>query len=1536
MDTPTTTSINGSEIAIIGLSGRFPGAKNIDEFWQNLQNGVESITFFTDKELLDSGIDPSVVNQPNYVKAKGVLEDVELFDASFFSFNPREAEITDPQHRLFLECAWEALENAGYNETYSGAIGVYAGASLSGYLFNVYSNQNILSSVDPHQIAIGGDKDYLSTRVSYKLNLEGPSYTVQTACSTSLVAVHLGCQSLLNGECDMALAGGVRINSTRKHGYFYKEGGIASPDGHCRAFDAQAQGTVSGEGVGIVVLKRLEDAIADGDCIHAVIKGSAINNDGSSKVSYTAPRIDTQAQVIRMAQGVAEVEPETITYIEAHGTGTSLGDPIEIAALTQAFRVGTEKKGFCAIGSVKTNIGHLDAAAGVTGLMKTVLALKHKKIPPSLHFEQPNPQIDFASSPFYVNTTLSDWQTNGIPRRAGVSSFGIGGTNAHVILEEAPTIEARSLADSRPWQLLLLSAKTRSALETATANLANYLQQHPNLHLADVAYTLGVGRRAFDYRRTLICQNLDDAVTALTSPETPEVFTHYQKPCHRSVVFMFPGQGSQYIDMGRELYQTEAIFRQQVDECCELLKPHLGLDLRDVLYPNAAQTQQAAQQVTQTAITQPALFVIEYALAKLWMAWGVLPTAMIGHSIGEYVAACLAGVFSLKDALALVAVRGRLMQQLPSGTMLAVSLSESKLQPLLGEECSLAASNAPSLCVVSGAKAAIEKLQQQLGEQGVDCRPLHTSHAFHSQMMNPIIDLFTEHLRKINLKELQIPFVSNVTGTWMSAAQATDPSYWAKHLRHTVRFAEGIAELLQQPQQIFLEVGAGRTLSTLVRQHPQQEQHIILSSLRHPKEQQSDVAFLLNAVSRLWLNGVKINWSSFYATERRERIPLPTYPFERQRYWIEPQSKAAPVTTHQEPLHKKPDIADWFYVPIWKQSIPLKPWNNEKLTQKLCWLVFVDNCGLGAMLAQQLEQLGQDVITVIAGDQFTKLSEHAYCINPQQKNDYDTLLQNLGVLNKTPQMIAHFWSITVNNQTASGIELFETSQAQGFYSLLFLAQALGQQSMTDALQILVVTNNMYNVTGAEKLSPEKTTVLGLCKVIGQEYPNISCRSIDIVIPPTIWQQEKLIEQLLAELTAQPSDSVVAYRGYHRWVQTFEAVRLEDANPGKARLRQGGVYLITGGLGGIGLTLAQYLAQTVQAKLVLISRSGLPERGEWEKWLTTHDDQDSVSNKIRKVQALEELGTEVLVKSADVADLEQMQALMSEVFERFGDLHGVIHAAGIVGEKAHTAIQETSLNECHSQFQSKVYGLFVLEKVLQGRKLDFCLLLSSLASVLGGLGFVAYSAANLFMDAFAHKQNQTNPVPWISVNWDGWQLREKEEQNTAYRTTLAELAIRPSEGVEAFQRILSTSTVNQVVVSTGSLQARIEQWLKLELLKEKLEQTSLSKPLHSRPQLGNDYVAPRSSVEQIIADIWQNLLGIEQIGIHDNFFELGGHSLLATQVTSQLRKTFLVELPLRSLFSESSTIAQLGEQIEQLVMEKIEQLSEEDAQRLLGV
>jgi phthiocerol/phenolphthiocerol synthesis type-I polyketide synthase E len=884
----TSDSLGSTSIAIIGMAGRFPGARNIDEYWRNLRDGIESVTFLTEEQIEALGVDQKLRDDPNYVKAVAMLDGYDLFDASFFGISHREAEITDPQHRVFLECAWEALEMAGYSATnYMRPIAVYGGATINTYLlYNLLPANEIVTSLEPVQINIGNGGDFLTTRVSYKLNLKGPSHLVQSACSTSLTAIHIACQSLLNEECDMALAGGVSINVSHRAGYKYIEGGIASPDGHCRAFDAEAQGTIFGSGVGIVVLKRLADALSDNDTIHAVIRGSAINNDGSLKVGYTAPSIDGQSAVVVEALAMAGVAADTINYVETHGTGTPFGDPVEIAALTKAFCAGTDKKNFCAIGSVKTNIGHLDAAAGVAGLIKTVLALKHKQLPASLHFRQPNPQIDFAGSPFYVNTELREWGRNGSKLRAGVSSFGVGGTNAHVVLEEAPSLGL--IGPSRQWQLLMLSAKTETSLAAMTANLAAHLTSNADLNLADVAYTLQVGRESFPHRYLIVAHDIPDAVDALRDPGrmVKGVFDKGRKL--PSLAFMFTGQGAQYPNMGRLLYERELLFRQEIDNCTAIIRERFGIELLEVLYPESKEDHIASQRLQETAVAQLSLFITEYALAQLWLSWGIQPQALAGHSIGEYVAACLAGVFTLEDALFIVTNRGRLMQELPGGGMLAVPLSEFELKPFLNDEITIAAINGPNRCTVAGPHSAIDKMMGQLRDDGIFFRRLRTSHAFHSPMMEPARRKFREVVAGVKLRPPQLPYLSNLSGGWVTTEEATDPNYWADHICATVRFADNLTKLLANENAVLLELGPGHMLARIARQHPaRQSSHVIVSSMRHPEQSQDDAAVILDALGQLWLAGIEPEWKKFYKRERRRRLPLPTYPFDRRRYWIE-------------------------------------------------------------------------------------------------------------------------------------------------------------------------------------------------------------------------------------------------------------------------------------------------------------------------------------------------------------------------------------------------------------------------------------------------------------------------------------------------------------------------------------------------------------------------------------------------------------------------------------------------------------------------
>ncbi len=882
-------------VAIIGMAGRFPGADNVTEFWENLKNGKCSIVKYSDEELINAGVDKQVLGNPNYVKAGSHIVGIDLFDAAFFGYTPREAECMDPQHRLFLECAWETFELAGYNpETYKGLIGVFGGCGTAGYLSkNLVFNPDLAETIGDFQIMLGNDNDYFTSRVSYKFNLSGPSINVQTACSTSLVAICMGYQNLITYQCDMALCGGASLKMPARHGYMYKEGFIFSPDGVCRAFDEKANGTVQGEGSGAVLLKRLDEAVRDGDHIHAVIRGAAVNNDGSLKAGFTAPSVDGQAQVIALAQELADISPDTITYVETHGTGTPLGDPIELAALTKAFRVKTARKSFCAIGSLKTNIGHLDAAAGVSGFIKTALAIENSILPPSLNYSTANSKLNIEESPFFVNTALTEWKSEGVPRRAGVSSFGIGGTNSHVILEEAPEL-AGSTTDDR-WKVLLLSAKNEKSLAAMKQNLVKHLSASPGINLSDAAYTLQTGRKLFDKRFAVISRSTIEAVRSLETNDPRYIFSFNEKRLEQPVIFMFTGQGSQHPGMTAGLYSEEPDFKSEIDNCAEILIPYLGRDIRNILYPEKNQSISNDAEFARTEIVQPALFAIEYSLAKFWIKQGVQPAAFIGHSIGEYVAACLAGVFSLEDALRIVAYRGKLIQSLPSGSMLSVPLSSGELKGYLNSDLSIAAINGPNLCVASGTTDAIKLLEKTLHENNISSGMLNTSHAFHSPMMEPACLQFMEELKKIKFNTPSIRYISNVSGKWINPSDASDPSYWVRHLREPVDFLQGFETLISDGYRVFLEVGPENTLCSIISRiiislKDSSSIHRI-SSLGHPLQMIPDSESIAKASAKLYIAGASINLETKYSGETRHRIPMPTYAFDRSRYWLEPRSE---------------------------------------------------------------------------------------------------------------------------------------------------------------------------------------------------------------------------------------------------------------------------------------------------------------------------------------------------------------------------------------------------------------------------------------------------------------------------------------------------------------------------------------------------------------------------------------------------------------------------------------------------------------------
>ncbi len=864
-------------IAIIGLSGRFPGARNIDEYWKIISQGVETISRYSREELEAKGVSSELLDNPNYVYANGVIDGADEFDSSFFGFTPKEADYMDPQQRVFLETCYKAMENAGYASDELGtSVGVFGGSGPNNYLLkNLIKKPSELKSLGELQTITNNSKDYLTTYVSYKLNLNGPSLDIQTACSTSLVSVHMACLNLLTYQCDMALAGGVFIQVPRGKGYMYNPGEIFSKQGCCRPFDKDSDGMLFGEGAGVVVLKRYEDAVKDNDTIWAVIRGSAINNDGSNKVGFLAPSVDGQSIAIRRAHTFAGISPEDISFIETHGTGTKIGDPIEIEALTNVFRKSTDRKNFCAIGSVKANIGHLDAGAGIAGLIKTVLALKYKQLPPSVNYNSPNPELNLDASPFYVNTTLKNWDSEHKPRIAGVSSFGVGGTNAHCIVQEAP--ETTSEPSNKKYHLLCLSAKNKTSLDIQKTDLQKYMDSFQG-ELADVSYTLLHGRKRYKHRAAILVKDIKDAQERFF--ECP---TGFESNKNAEIAFLLTGQGSQYIGMAAELYQHFSLFKKIVDDSHEYLIKY-QTDLKKILFDPDGN-------INDTGFAQPAIFVVQYALYKLLEDFNIKPSILIGHSIGEITAACISGLFTYEDALKLVSVRGKLMQSQEPGSMLSIQLAASEVRKILSENLDIALINAPNFCVVSGKTSHIDEFNSFLKENypNIGTVKLNTSHAFHSRMMDPVLDKFKNELSNIKFGNIQIPFISNTTGTWAHQEIVSNISYWANHIRSTVNFVDGISEVIDNKNVIFLEVGPSTSLTTLLTQFDTDaKKNISIPTIRHPKHIVSDVNFFLDAVAKVWIVGVENCFTNVYKGEVRSRLPLPTYPFEKRKHWIEP------------------------------------------------------------------------------------------------------------------------------------------------------------------------------------------------------------------------------------------------------------------------------------------------------------------------------------------------------------------------------------------------------------------------------------------------------------------------------------------------------------------------------------------------------------------------------------------------------------------------------------------------------------------------
>jgi len=1364
---------NDNDIAIVGMAAHLPGAGSVEDYWKNLCDGIESIRRLSEVDLLAAGETRDRLLHRNYVPAAAPLDGFETFDSDFFGFSPKEAAILDPQHRQFLEVAWEALENAGHPpENFDGPIGAYGGCGMGSYFyFNICSNPDLVDDVGMFLLRhTGNDKDFLTTRLSHVLDLKGPSITVQTACSTSLVATHYACQALLNGECDMALAGGVTIELPQGRGYIFEDGEILSPDGHCHAFDHRAQGTVFGSGAGMVVLRRLADAVADGDHIWAVIKGSAINNDGAAKAGYLAPSVDGQAAAIAEAQAIAGVDAGTVDYVECHGTGTYLGDPIEVAALTNAFRETTAETGFCRIGSVKTNIGHLDTAAGVASLIKTSLSLHNRQIPPSLGFDSPNPSIDFDGSPFRVNTVLSDWTSHKGPRRAGVNSLGVGGTNAHIVLEEAPERVASEQSEW-PFHLLTISGRTKTALDGNAKRLAEHLRANPDQPLADVAFTLKEGRRTFEKRRVLVARSHHEAADLLESGDQRRVFDHTPVGETPEVVFMFPGGGAQYAGMARDLYETEPVFHDWMEQGLEVLQPKLDYDIRSIWLPDEDQVAAAAARLQKPSVQLPLIMIVEYALAQLWMSWGVQPAALVGHSMGENTAACLAGVMSFEDCIGLVLLRGQLFDTVPAGGMLSVPLAVDNVKKYLSDDLDIAGINAPELTVVSGPQAALDALAAKLAADEIDCQRIPIDIAAHSQMLEPVLEEFATYLRGINLNAPNIPFLSNRSGSFITTEQATDPDYWVGHLRNTVRYSDCINTLSENANRVYLEVGPGKALSSLTRMQDGVTPNQVVSSLRHPDDLIADDAYFMAVLGRLWATGVSIDWSQIWGEARRNRVVLPTYAFQRSAYFIEPgqavQHKSAALLARQD------DVTKWGYRPVWRPQLADCEYDTSgDLTgvDPHSWLVLLDDTGVGAGVAARLRAAGQSVTGVSAGDAFARRGDEDYVIAPERgREGYDQLLRDLVARGRAPDRIVSFWLTTADESHRPGSSFFHRNQEQGFYSLMFLAQAISDENLPRPLHITAVTTGAMQVRDEDLPYPDKSTVMGPIRVIPREFPGVTCSVLDIELaqrPDRSFlsrllvqdddgatdPQTDLVNRVLEDLLAPPRNSVAALRGEKRFESSFRPTELpETTNDSSPRFQKDGVYLITGGFGGIGLTIAEKMIRDAGANVVLLTRKPLPDREGWPRYLRHNSPNDPVVRRIRAVERLEALGGTVMIAAADVCNVEDMRKVAADIRGKFGEITGVVHAAGVIDDGPLLTKSPASVEDV---FTPKIHGAQVLDEVFPDGSIEWLALFSSTSTVTAPAGQIDYVAANEYLNAYA-KSRAGDATRVVAVNWGIW-------------------------------------------------------------------------------------------------------------------------------------------------------------------------------------
>ena len=1491
----------GEGIAIVGMAGRFPMADTVDAFWRQLLDGRDCVSRFSREELLAEGVAPTLLDHERYVRAGAVLDGIELFDAAFFGISPREAESMDPQQRLFLEVVQHALDAAALDPSrFSGRMAVYAGSRLSGYWLRLMKNAEFMAGLGWHQVAAGNDKDFLATQASFRFDLRGPSVNVQAACSTSLLAVSLACDALVNRRCDAAVAGAASIAVPQRTGYMHQPSSIASSDGRCRPFDARADGSVLGNGVAAVVLKRLDDALASGDRIAAVLRAVAVNNDGRSKSSFAAPSVRAQAEVLQCALREAALEPDDISYVEAHGTATALGDPIEVAALARVFapRPGSPRAPL-GIGSVKSNVGHLDPVAGLAALIKVALSLQEQQIPPSLYFESPNPAIDFQAAGIRVVAQREPWpRIAGLARRAGVSAFGIGGTNVHAVLEEAP-LPPQAADEPAQAELLLLSARDSEALGAMATALAPVLSEVP---LRDAAFTLACGRRQFRQRRAVVAADAQEAAALLRAPPSAQSAW----AAERAAVFLFPGQGSQRVGMGLALYRAEPVFRDTVDEILALAEPALGFDGR-ALIDRAAHGNGSGHDLTQTAIAQPLLFAIESACARLWMHWGVRPAQMLGHSLGELVAAQVAGVLSLPDAVRLVCRRGELMQGMQPGAMLALPLPAAEAQALLkelpGDAC-IAAYNAPRQQTLAVSLSAVEQVQALLRARGVEAVRLPTSHAFHHPSMRDAASGLRQVLEGIALQPPGVPLVSCVTGLPLSAKNATDPEYWALSLVQPVRFAQAAQTLrASHPDAVFIECGPGRALGSLLRQAPGGEAPPVLATLPTPGAGPDDERRgMLGALGQAWQAGLEIDWGRVWQGRGARRAALPGYAFQRKRFWIDEPRSAAPAPTAAAAVEDT-----GLYVRGWTPA-PATPSNSAAPGH---FAVLACEGGIGMALAERLQRDGARVLAIrpaggLPGDGDVPVVD----VDPSRP-DIDVVLRALDAagLIGAPLQLVNAWPLLMAPGVPTAERALEgvTLSYQG--PLLLLRGLKAAQRGVAALDTL--TRQLFPIHAGEWPEPLAAPALGLARVLPQELQGVRARVIDTALLPNADEAQRLVELLAAELQHPGPETVIAFRGAQRLAESFAPTALPPS-PQAPVLRPGGCYLVTGGLGAIGGVLAAALAQaSAGAHLVLVGRRGA-EGAE------AH----------RVVAQLRAHGAEVLALAADVCDGAAMRDVVGVARARFGRIDGVVHCAGVAGGRM---LMVPEGDACGRVLAPKVQGTLALLEAVAPQQPDFVLLCSSFAAVSGGMGQAEYCAGNAFVDAMAWTARAMG-MRATAVDWPAWReagmalAMELPPELEHLRSASLDSGISSAEGAALFLRVLQAD-LPQVVIAPRASAPHAQ---------PAPAAAAIAAP--ARPAAPASVEAAPPDLQRLLAErlgaVWSAVLGVAPPQPQDNFFELGGQSLMALQIVSRCGDQFGVALALTDVF-DHPTLAGFAALIHQRMAERVAAMPDDEVRRRLA-